>query len=42
VVASRDRSEPPGIDGLLPLQLFGRVTVDGPRKRMIVEENPHP
>jgi predicted aspartyl protease len=42
VVASRDRSEPPGIDGLLPLRLFGRVTVDGPRKRMIVEENPHP
>jgi predicted aspartyl protease len=38
VVADRDRSEPAGIDGLLPLHLFDRVTVDGPRKRLIVEK----
>jgi predicted aspartyl protease len=38
VLAERDDSEPAGIDGLLPLQLFDRVTVDGPRKRMIVEK----
>jgi hypothetical protein len=38
VVAERDASEPAEIDGLLPLQLFDRVTVDGPRKRMIVEK----
>jgi predicted aspartyl protease len=38
VVAERDQSEPAEIDGLLPLHLFDRVTVDGPRRRMIVEK----
>lgn len=38
-VAERDRSEPMEIDGLLPLQLFDRVTVDGPGKRMIIEKS---
>jgi predicted aspartyl protease len=35
VVARRDPSEPAEVDGLLPLHLFDRVTVDGPRKRMM-------
>jgi predicted aspartyl protease len=35
VVAERDRSEPVEVDGLLPLHLFDRVTVDGPGKRMM-------
>jgi predicted aspartyl protease len=35
VVAHRDPSEPDEVDGLLPLHLFERVTVDGPRKRMM-------
>jgi predicted aspartyl protease len=35
VVARRDPSEPDEVDGLLPLHLFERVTVDGPRKRMM-------
>jgi predicted aspartyl protease len=35
VVAERDRSEPAEVDGLLPLHLFDRVTVDGPGKRMM-------
>jgi predicted aspartyl protease len=39
VVASRDRSEPAEVDGLLPLYLFDRVTVDGPGKRLIVEKS---
>jgi len=39
VVADRDRSEPAEVDGLLPLHLFDRVTVDGPRKRLIVEKS---
>jgi len=38
VVARRDRSEPVEVDGLLPLHLFDRVTVDGPGKRLIVEK----
>jgi predicted aspartyl protease len=38
VVAERDRSEPDEVDGLLPLHLFDRVTIDGPRQRMIVEK----
>lgn len=38
VVAERDRSEPSEVDGLLPLHLFDRVTVDGPGKRLIVEK----
>ena len=38
VVAERDRSEPVEVDGLLPLHLFDRVTVDGPGKRLIVEK----
>jgi predicted aspartyl protease len=38
VVAERDRSEPSEVDGLLPLDLFDRVTVDGPGKRLIVEK----
>jgi predicted aspartyl protease len=38
VVAERDSSEPAEVDGLLPLHLFDRVTVDGPRQRMIVEK----
>ena len=38
VVADRDRSEPDDVDGLLPLHLFDRVTIDGPRQRMIVEK----
>jgi len=38
VVAERDRSEPVEIDGLLPLHLFDRVTVDGPGKRLIFEK----
>jgi predicted aspartyl protease len=38
VVADRDRSEPDEVDGLLPLHLFDRVTIDGPRQRMIVEK----
>ena len=37
VVAARDRSEPIEVDGLLPLHLFDRVTVDGPGKRLILE-----
>ncbi len=37
-VVERDRSEPDEIDGLLPLHLFDRVTVDGPRKRLTVEK----
>jgi predicted aspartyl protease len=39
VVAERDRSEPSEVDGLLPLHLFDRVTVDGPGKRLIVEKS---
>jgi len=39
VVADRDRSEPDEIDGLLPLHLFDRVTIDGPHRRMIVEKS---
>lgn len=39
VVADRDRSEPDEVDGLLPLHLFDRVTVDGPQRRMIVEKS---
>jgi predicted aspartyl protease len=35
VVAERDRSEPVEVDGLLPLHLFDRVTVDGPGQRMM-------
>jgi len=35
-VAERDESEPSDIDGLLPLHVFDRVTIDGPRQRMIV------
>jgi len=35
VVVERDRSEPVEVDGLLPLHLFDRVTVDGPGKRMM-------
>ena len=38
VLAERDHSEPAEVDGLLPLHLFDRVTVDGPRKRLIVEK----
>jgi len=38
VVAARDRSEPVEVDGLLPLHLFDRVTVDGPAKRLILEK----
>jgi predicted aspartyl protease len=38
VVAARDRSEPIEVDGLLPLHLFDRVTVDGPGKRLILEK----
>jgi predicted aspartyl protease len=38
VVVRRDDSEPAEVDGLLPLHLFDRVTVDGPGKRMIVEK----
>ena len=38
VVAQRDRSEPEEVDGLLPLHLFERVTVDGPNRRLIVEK----
>lgn len=38
VLVNRDRSEPAGVDGLLPLHLFDRVTVDGPRRRLIVEK----
>jgi len=38
VVAERDRSEPSEVDGLFPLHLFDRVTVDGPGKRLIVEK----
>lgn len=38
VVTDRDRSEPADVDGLLPLHLFDRVTVDGPGKRLIVEK----
>jgi predicted aspartyl protease len=38
VVAERGPSEPSGVDGLLPLHLFDRVTVDGPGKRLIVEK----
>ena len=38
VVAERDRSEPVEVDGLLPLDLFDRVTVDGPGKRLILEK----
>lgn len=38
VVADRDRSVPSEVDGLLPLHLFDRVTVDGPGKRLIVEK----
>ena len=34
-VAERDRSEPVEVDGLLPLDLFDRVTVDGPGRRMM-------
>jgi predicted aspartyl protease len=40
VVADRDRSEPAEIDGLLPLHLFDRVTVDGPAKRITIEKTP--
>ena len=39
VVAERDVSEPSEVDGLLPLHLFDRVTVDGPGKRLIVEKS---
>jgi hypothetical protein len=35
----RDQSEPADVDGLLPLHLFDRVTVDGPRKRLIIEKS---
>lgn len=38
VVAERDPSEPVEVDGLLPLHLFDRVTVDGPGKRLILEK----
>jgi predicted aspartyl protease len=38
VVAERDGSEPSEVDGLLPLHLFDRVTIDGPGKRLIVEK----
>jgi hypothetical protein len=38
VVAKRDPSEPVEVDGLLPLHLFDRVTVDGPGKRLILEK----
>jgi predicted aspartyl protease len=38
VVADRDPSEPVEVDGLLPLHLFDRVTVDGPGKRLILEK----
>jgi predicted aspartyl protease len=38
VVARRDGSEPVAVDGLLPLHLFDRVTVDGPGKRLILEK----
>ena len=38
VVAYRDRSEPADVDGLLPLHLFDRVTVDGPGKRLDLEK----
>ena len=37
-VAERDLSEPVEVDGLLPLHLFDRVTVDGPGKRLILEK----
>ena len=37
VVAERDGSEPSEVDGLLPLHLFDRVTVDAPGKQLIVE-----
>jgi hypothetical protein len=37
-VAERHRSEPAEVDGLLPLHLFDRVTVDGPGRRLIVEK----
>jgi len=39
VVAERDRSEPVEVDGLLPLHLFDRVTVDGPGKRLILQKS---
>jgi predicted aspartyl protease len=39
VVVGRDQSEPADVDGLLPLHLFDRVTVDGPRKRLIIEKS---
>jgi predicted aspartyl protease len=39
VIAERDRSEPDEIDGLLPLHLFDRVTVDGPGMSMTVEKS---
>ena len=39
VVAERDRSEPVEVDGLLPLHLFDRVTVDGPSKRLILQKS---
>ena len=38
VVTERDRSEPAEVDGLLPLHLFDRVTVDGPQRLLIVEK----
>jgi hypothetical protein len=39
VVADRNPSEPDEVDGLLPLHLFDRVTVDGPGKRLILEKS---
>lgn len=39
IVMGRDPSEPAEIDGLLPLHLFDRVTVDGPQKRLILEKS---
>ena len=39
VVAERDRSEPVEVDGLLPLHLFDRVTVNGPGKRLILQKS---
>jgi hypothetical protein len=35
VIAARDSSEPAEVDGLLPLHLFDRVTLDGPGKRLM-------
>jgi predicted aspartyl protease len=35
VIAKRDSSEPAEVDGLLPLHLFDRVTLDGPGKRLM-------